>query len=301
MRWSLLIAPLAALLLLSCNVRDDSIRLGLIRPSLNHLPVQYGLELGIIDSVDVSLHYFNSGWEVNEALVAGKLDAAIIPFTYAWTDIARGHAVRIASFLERESDGIVTSVRYPELASLEGRRVGVLRASTLDVFARMLSERERLDWELIPFRSPVEMAAALQSGQVDALSYYVPPIFKPGRDFHTVAWYSDFFPGHPCCDLVIHESALSSKRESLLWLYGGLQKTVGVMTASPEDVLACATRHFDMADSLLRKSVMHTQYRFGLEKSGRDFERMTAQTMHKQGYLDKEIDPEAVYVDLSAE
>ncbi len=292
-----LLGLLAVVLLASCAKDTEKIRLGLIRPSLNHLPVLYGLDHGIIDSTSVELFYFSSGWETNEALVAGKLDAAIMPFTYAWTDVSRGLPVRVMSFLERESDGIVTRIENPDLASLKGAKIGVLRASTLDIFARILSDKEQLDWSYVPFRSPIEMAAALQAGEVDALSFYVPPIFKMGDDFHIVAWFSDYYPKHPCCDLVIHELALSRKRQSLRNLKDEIRHSVRRMNENPAKVAEFAAKHFDVELPLLQQSLDHTCYELDLEDGGKKIEAIAAEMMIRCGYIERAVDPEEVYTD----
>ncbi len=286
---------LAIILLASCTKDTEKIRLGLIRPSLNHLPVLYGLDHGIIDSTQVEIHYFSSGWETNEALVAGKLDAAIMPFTYAWTDVSRGLPVKVMSFLERESDGVVTRIENRDLASLKGAKIGVLRASTLDIFARILSDKEQLEWSYVPFRSPIEMAAALQAGEVDALSFYVPPIFKMGNDFHIVAWFSDYFPKHPCCDLVIHELALSQKRQSLRNLKDGIQQSVRRMHEDSANLSAFAAKHFDVDIPLLQQSIDHTCYELDLEDGGKKVEAMAAEMMIRCGYIERTVDPDNVY------
>ncbi len=294
----LTIVVMAVILLVSCAKETEKIRLGLIRPSMNHLPVLYGLENGIIDSTAVELHYFSSGWETNEALVNGKLDAAIMPFTYAWTDVSRGLPVRVLSFLERESDGIVTGRNHPDLASLKDARIGVLRASTLDIFARMLSEQEQLGWSLVPFRSPIEMAAALQSGEVDALSFYVPPIFKLGEDFHIVAWYSDYFPEHPCCDLAIHTAALDTKKQALRELKAGILHSIRQMDEDSTHLAEFAGRYFDVELPYLQGSLDHTCYDCDLEDAGKHFEKIAADAMQHSGYLERTVEPDEVYVNL---
>ncbi len=295
---NMVIALVALVFLAACGNNSERLSLGLIQPSLNHLPVLYGLEEGIIDSSAIDIYYFSSGWEVNEALIAGKLDAAIMPFTYAWTDVSRGYPVRIASFLERESDGILTSKEHKDIQSLKGAKVGVLRASTIDIFARMLSKREKLGWEFVAFRSPNEMSAALMAGEVDALSFYVPPIFKMGEDYHIVCWYSDYFPKHPCCDLVIHESALSVHEQDIRNLAAGIAHSVKKMEEDREKLLYVALKYFPIPKRLLENSIAHTHYQCGIESEGIDFEKESFRAMMDAGYIERDVDPGKIYFNI---
>ena len=167
------------LITIGCSYKDKNrLIIGIIKPSLNHLPFDLGMAKGILDNDQYVIKEFASGWETNEALISGKIDVAIMPFTYTWLDVSNGHKVRIISFFERESDGIIARPGISKLDQMNGMRIGVLRASTLDIFAEFVSQDHYINMEFVYFRTPMDMAAALQSGEVDALSFYVPSIFS---------------------------------------------------------------------------------------------------------------------------
>ena len=88
------------------------------------------------------------------------------------------------NFLSFPLNGIITKKEIQSIQELDGKKIGVLRASTLDIFCEMFAEKYNISLEQIYFRTPVEMATALQRGEVDALSYYVPSIFRFNEDFH---------------------------------------------------------------------------------------------------------------------
>ena len=286
-----------AFLLAGCGGTDDeTLVLGLIKPSLDHLPYDF-VELAD-DPVlaGVSVRSFSSGWEANEALAAGKVDAAILPFTYAWTDVDRGLPVKIVGFLERESDGIVARREFATLADLAGRRIGVLRASTLEVLAVMALQDRGIEAELVPLRSPAEMAAALQAGEVDALSFYVPPILGFGDDYHVVHWYGDDHPGHPCCDLAVHTPAAARKREALDRLRTALAVAATRLESDRDRAVSATAEIFALSPDLSTRALERLRFHAGREETGRRFELAAARVMHELGYLEAIPDTTDVYL-----
>lgn len=252
------------------------------------------------DLAGVEVRYFASGWETSEALAAGRLDAAILPFTYAWIAVSRGLPVRIASFFERESDGIVARRTIATLADLQGKRIGVLRASTLEVLAVMALRARSLQAELVPLRGPAEMAAALQAGDVDALSFYVPPILALGEEFHVLHWFGDDHPGHPCCDLVVYEPSLEFKRPALVRLQAALARAAarvacdaGAGGAPAADI---AGDLYGLSPQLAAAALTRTRFALGREASGRAFELEAAAVMRELGHLNTVPDTSDVYL-----
>jgi ABC-type nitrate/sulfonate/bicarbonate transport system substrate-binding protein len=284
-----------------CARREDqTLVLGLIKPSLDHLPVQMAMAFDDPGLTDVEVRYFVSGWEVGEALAAGRLDAAILPFTYAWTAVSRGMPVRIACFLERESDGIVAGRDVGSLEDLDGRRIGVLRASTLEVLAVMALQDRGIEAELVPLRSPAEMAAALRSGDVDALSFYVPPILTLGDQYHVVHWYGEDHPHHPCCDLVVHGPSVERKMEALRRLQAALSAAVA-RTGEADGrsrLVAVAGDRYNLPPMLAEAALARTRFELGREESGRLFQLQAAAIMRDLGHIETIPDTNDVYLPL---
>lgn len=286
-----------------CGRGDDkTLVLGLIRPSLDHLPFQIARLNDDPKLAGVEVRYFTSGWEANEALAAGRLDAAILPFTYAWTAVSRGFPVRIASFLERESDGIVAGRQVASLQDLEGKRIGVLRASTLEVLAVMALQDHGVEAVLVPLRGPAEMAAALRSGDVDALSFYVPPILTLGEAFHVVHWYGDDHPGHPCCDLVVNTRSIERKTESFARLQAALAAAARSIE-SDDDLLranaaAAAVELYNLPPLVAAAALARTRFEMGREASGRAFQLRAAGVMKELDHLETIPDTSHVYLSL---
>ena len=278
------------ILLFSCNSKkDEKLIVGLIKPSLNHLPFDIGLEIGTLDHQDFIIKYFSSGWETNEALVSEKIDVAIMPFTYIWTDISRGKKVKIISFFERESDGIICKKNIKNINELNGKKIGVLRASTLDIFAEIFIENNNVKMELVYFRTPMDMASALQVGEVDALSFYVPSIFKFDDNFKIIYWYSDDFPLHPCCDIAATEIALQIKLPLIKKFLAGLQKSISEMEKSPETAIKTACTLFSISSENSIKSLIHTKYLMNLDEEYQAFERKAIDKMIEKNYMETKV------------
>ncbi|MDO9578351.1 MAG: ABC transporter substrate-binding protein [Candidatus Cloacimonadales bacterium] len=295
----LLIGILVLLILSSCGTNQSGkLRIGIISPSLNHFPLDFAFKFEILKQNDFVVKKFSSGWETNEALVAGKIDLAILPFTYVWSDVAQGRNVKIISFLERESDGIIAKKDIEKISDLDGRKIGVLRASTLDIFAEMLADEHQIKPEFVYFRSPMEMAAALNAGEVDALSFYVPPIFNFNSRFHILHWYSADHPHHPCCDLAATESALANKTEQIRKFLRSLKESCSELVQDPQVAFETIQTSYRISLQTSKNSLYNTKYIMNLEESGRDFEEKAVRKMIEKGYIETNVKPEDVYFEF---
>jgi len=262
------------------------------------MPFDFGLEIGSLIKEDYKIKYFSSGWETNEALVSEKIDVAIMPFTYTWTDVSQGKKVKIISFLERESDGIITTKEIENIQDLDGKKIGVLRASTLDIFAEMFLDENDINMELVYFRTPMDMATALKSGEVDALSYYVPSIFKFDENFHIIRWYSETFPFHPCCDLSATEKAITNKKKKIEKLIKGLGKSVNEINNNPTIAFDFAQICFYLQKEIAKQSLYHTKFVMGLAEKDKIFEQKAVAKMIEKGYIEKPVNAEDVYFEI---
>jgi ABC-type nitrate/sulfonate/bicarbonate transport system substrate-binding protein len=292
-KWSIIVC-IFVLVFAGCQQAKAPLVIGLIKPSMNHVPVSLAKELGYLPNADI--RWFNSGWELNEAMAAHAVDLAVMPFTYAWTDVAAGKDVQIVSFLERESDGVITTREITSVEQLDGCKIGVLRASTLDGFAELMALKYGIAPELVYFRTPMDMAAALQAGQVDALSYYIPSILKlDASRFHVIHWYGEDQPMHPCCDLVSHASALKTKSEAIEQAQGAIEQAVAYMQSHPVELENFLVKTFALDPTIARQSLQHIAWRTGLEDAGRRCEAELYNILLDKEYTTSEVDADDVY------
>lgn len=277
---------ISLILVLACSSDKDRLVIGLIRPSTDHLPVGIAIEMELLNPQDYLIRFFSSGWEVNEALINGNIDLAVMPFTYAWTGVSRGYQVRTISFFELESDGIIAHKNINSVAELDGRRLGVLRASTLEIFAEMLNDKYEIEMKLVYFRTPMEMAAALTGGSVDALSFYVPAIFKFSGDFHVISWYSDYFPLHTCCDIVAGVDAIEKKEEKIRAFLEAVTVSSEAVNNRERTVVEYMKKNYQLTKDEAEKTLEHTKFKLGLSDEDMSFQLKIASKMYELGYLD---------------
>ena len=290
----MLVTALTVIILSGC-IKKDKTRIGLINPSMNHLPVDIALKKGMLE--DYKIYRFKSGWELNEALVNDKVDIAVMPFTYAVKNAVNGKGTRIVSCFERESDGIICKKSIESVKELNGKKIGVLRASTLDVFCSMFAGVNNVEYEPVYFRTPMDMAAALENGSVDALSYYVPSIFKLGEKYHILDWYGNYFPKHPCCDIVAGEIILRGNRQSVKEFLNVINKVIEERDSN-EQIWCETAKTIYGFDTECTTVFDHIFYITGLDDSFTEFEMKAAEEMHNMGYIPRKVEPEDLYENL---
>lgn len=280
-----LLLVIAALLLTSCGKDNSRIDIGVIAPSTNWLPLALGLQQEIVSAENLNIHYFSSGWEVNEAISAGRIDIAIMPFTYIWKNVSEGKDVRIISFFERESDGIITRSDITELSQLDGKKIGVLRASTLDIFVHIIAEKYEFQPEIVYFRSPTEMAAALEQNLVAGLSFYVPQIFRISEGFQPLYWYGEDYYNHPCCDIAATQSAIDNKRSGIIQFMKELNSAVSYLEDNPRQAINTMMSQFSLTQEEAEQTLKYTGFAVSLDEQGQNFEMKAAEKMKELGYL----------------
>lgn len=283
------------IILLGCGKENTKLRLGLIKPSLDHLPVGYAIDQQLLKRESLEIIYFNSGWETNEALITNNIDVAILPFTYIITDVARGEEVKIVSFLERESDGIISTNNITDIAELEGKKIGVLKASTLDILAEEVLQKNKLNSELVYLRTPMDLAASLKSGEVDALSFYSPSILKFDDDYNIIHWYAKDFPNHPCCDIAATNKAIENKSDELNSFLKSMEQSCELINYDIIKAAGFAANHFGLEYKVAEASLKHTPFKMDLDKDQQKFELEMGEIMLDKGYIEKIPTAEELY------
>jgi ABC-type nitrate/sulfonate/bicarbonate transport system substrate-binding protein len=247
-----------------------------------------------------SLVPFTSGWEVQEALIAGRVDAAILPFTYVWNAAAKGYPVKTISFFERETDAVVALQNIKSASDLNGKKVGLLKASSLDVLWRDYAAAENISAEPVYFRSPNEAVAALQKAEVSAVVLYVPIVNKLADDFNIIHWFGDSYAAHPCCDLAVNTRQVNGDKAKQLALFvQELDANVTNMFTDANGAKAYAKSSYGLSDAQVQGALKHSVFRMGLEQSGRKFQRRMAEISLEAGYLDKIPTDSEVYWDIN--
>ena len=253
------------------------------------------LKQGYLNAREVQPVYFTSGWEMHEAMLKGEIDLAIMPFTYAWSMVSQGCKVKVLSCLERETDGILVNRRIKQIQDLNNAKIGVLKASTLEVLVHDFALHNNLDIQKVYFHTPAEMSAALQAGQVDAIVSYVPTIQTMGSAYTVLHWFASDYPGHPCCDLVCTPSAMTARLAEVQKFWDALAKAVADINEHPQSVLPEVQSLFGLDANQAAAALSHTVIRMGISAQDREFERMMMLFFKEFGYQDRLPGNEDIY------
>ncbi len=291
---------LLSIFCVSCQKTKQPLIIGIIKPSIDHFPLQYALENHFLDSTKVKVIKFTSGWEVQEALIAKKIDLCIMPFTFAWTAKGKGYDVKILSCFERETDGIVTSSEVKNIQELNDQPIGLLRASTVDVFMRMTAQSYGISYNPVYFRTPMEMIQALKQKEVKAIVCYVPLIEKLEPEFKVLHWFSNQFPEHACCDLVVTGNALNTKEKQIKEVYRALNKTLTFLEKNPLEAQFAVQKNYNLTAEQAISALEHTKFKLGLSEDDQKFEKIVMNEFLSMDYI-KMVPMEAeiyFYLDL---
>ncbi|MBW6513673.1 MAG: ABC transporter substrate-binding protein [Candidatus Syntrophosphaera sp.] len=297
--WMLALALIAVLLAAGCGrTHKEEMRIGVIKPSVDHLPLTHAHQTGQL-SPHVKLVNFSSGWEVQEALIAGRIDAAIMPFTYAWNAASLGYPLRIVSHFELETDGIIVPSGLSNFAELNEARIGLLKASTLEILFIDWARERGIIYDPVYFRTPNEMAAALEVGDVDAIVTYEPLIQKLPARFKVLHYFKADYPGHPCCDFVINVSGLTQqRRDEYRELLDAVKLSQDAANRAENELLDLAGRLYGLDRDQTRNALSNTVYMTGLSEAGMAFERKMTGMAIELGYQYQELDDSEIFLRL---
>ncbi|MDD2331042.1 MAG: transporter substrate-binding domain-containing protein [Candidatus Cloacimonetes bacterium] len=285
-------------LLLGCKQDESKLRIGIIKPSIDHLPLSFAFSQEMIDRSDYSLIEFTSGWELQEAMISRNIDFGILPFTYAYNAASRGYPLKIVSFFERETDGIVADSTISSMEDLNHKKIGTLRASSIEVLLDDYIQQNSLDFQIVYFRTPNEMIAALKNRDVSAIVIYVPLIQKLAPEFKVIHWFSESYPKHPCCDLVINTLSLTTPRkQKFQTLIPVLESAIKEVNRRSQAVMEFACTSYGLNQAQAHEALNHTVFSIGLEREGRDFEQQMMEHFIKSGYQDRRVYPKVIYSD----
>jgi ABC-type nitrate/sulfonate/bicarbonate transport system substrate-binding protein len=285
------------LILLSCTRDQITLKIGIIAPAFNYLPLKIAEEKEYLKELEYELIRFNSGWELGEALIANKVDVAIIPFTYCLQAQAKGIKIQIISCLEHEDDGIIVRKGIENLSDLKGKSIGCLKASTLELLLqRFLEEKSITGTKIVYFTSPMEMWAALEKGEVDALSYYVPGIIKADNKIGKIIhWYGADWKMHPCCDIAGEEGLIKKKNSQIKELLDAITMGIKVIEQDTAYAISIAKKSYGLDEDIALESIRKTPFRLSLTQDEMNFHADIADRMFKKGYLNIPINSELLY------
>jgi len=224
-------------------------------------------------------------------LIHNQIDLAILPFTYIWTAKSKGYKIMTVSSFERETDALMTAKNITQLSQLNNKKVGVLRASSLEVLVIDLAKKTNLNFEIVAFRTPNEMIEALRQNQIQAISLYEPLVQKLSDEFHIIKWFSEFYPEHTCCNLASTEIFLTNNNiEDLIEKF---HYTFEFIKTNNYDFLQYGVKKFNFSQEQMKNALQHTKYSLEMRDIDKEFELKMINIFLDLGYISNI--PENIY------
>ena len=192
------------------------------------------------NGIDVKIATFTTDDEINAALVAGKLDGANIATHTALRLKSEGTPITIVTLLDQSNgaDAIIAKKSIKSIADLKGKKVAYEQGTTSDLLLNAaLAANAMTLADITPVKLPAaDVAAALQSGQVDVgVTYepYITPFLAKNTDFASLYPASNI-PGIVSDVFVVRDEVLKSKPGQIHGLLVSLGEAIDSYNSNPK-------------------------------------------------------------------
>ena len=192
------------------------------------------------NGIDVKIATFTTDDEINAALVAGKLDGANIATNTALRLKSEGTPITIVTLLDQSNgaDAIIAKKTVKSIADLKGKKVAYEQGTTSDLLLNAaLAANAMTLADITPVKLPAaDVAAALQSGQVDVgVTYepYITPFLAKNTDFASLYPASNI-PGIVSDVFVVRDEVLKSKPGQIHGLLVSLGEAIDSYNSNPK-------------------------------------------------------------------
>jgi ABC-type nitrate/sulfonate/bicarbonate transport system substrate-binding protein len=214
------------------------------------------------EGLAVEIREFQTGRDALKAMRGGEVDVATAFQTPVVLQAFEDDSLRVVTMLHTASQNTHMAARADrgirEVGDLRGKRIGVPRRTNAEFFVRTLLAFEGVDpaevtlVDLLPERS----AAALASGEVDAVAVWSPHVEDAAAALpagEAVEFYSDAYM--ELSVLATREEVRTSRRRALTKLVRCLRRAEVAVESAPDRGLALARRIFprEDADKLARQ------------------------------------------------
>lgn len=240
--------------------------------------------------VDLRLVYIPNPADHPPALVSGRIDATVAPFTNLVTAFANGANIRIIAGSGMNGLALVGRPNIKTLSDLRGKRVGTVRGDTLELMAyeaiKQAGLLNQVTFEY--FTDGLEALQAIRSGRYDAVTHVEPFVSRlVHEDRMNVlvtgekVWRTD----HPDCVLAAAPKALGQRRGALKGLLlAMLAAEVETREHLPALAQELAGPYYQMAPEALIEAVRVQYPRIDIRPfQGFILER--ARSLQEMGYL----------------
>lgn len=164
----------------SDSAATSTLRFGYVGGDTEFPPDEFGwgLSTGLVQNTlaehgidSVEWTGFGTGPDLNESVLAGRIDVTSSGDTPALTARSAGGPTRLLSAPSGFDSIIVTTTSGPtDLAGLAGRKIAVVKGSTMHQYLVGALNDANVDAEIININSTADSLAAAERGEVDAVA-----------------------------------------------------------------------------------------------------------------------------------
>lgn len=275
----------------------ETITVGTLKgqPHLYH-PFLYADHLP--DGYEVEVVTFDTSPDIKNAVVSGSVDFGVTGIPAAVSGIATGEDVVVVASAADGGTGIVGTPDIEGVEDLVGRTVGFPQGASQEILLRLTLEAHGVDiddLELVnlPFS---DMAAALESGQVDAFSSAElgPSIAKQAGAVDVVDPYQTPV-GKVNIGLVTTRALIEEDPETVQVLVDAHVAATEAMVDDPDAWAAGVVETFGLDADVVDTAIGNIWPRWTLEPEFQDQVVALATEMHALGYLDSVPSAEDVF------
>ena len=247
------------------------LRLGYLVGDLHHLPALVALEKKLFEQADLTVEVagvFPAGPEEMAAFRAGELDIGYVGIAPVVSSVANaGAEVKILSLVNEEGSAIVvpSGSGIGSLPDLRGKFIAVPGYSTVqDLLLRIALEERDVPPNSIKtvVVKPPEMGEALRQKSVSAFIAWEPfaAMAVHSGEGKILLSSSDIWPHHPCCVLILSESALRARPDLGERLRNVHQKAIAFISLHPEESIDIAVKRTGIQKDIIREALTRISY-----------------------------------------
>ncbi|MCD4820189.1 MAG: hypothetical protein K8S23_16020 [Candidatus Cloacimonetes bacterium] len=280
-----------------CKNDNDKLRIGIIRNSLDHLPLEFAFEIEALDKENYQIKRFSTSKSITNALKKRNIDVGIMPFvdycvTYPENDS------KIISFLQREGFGIISTKKVDSFSEIEVKTMSVHKALQTKIYAKLLLSEFDKKTELKEFSSLNKLIEDLENKKIETAFLKTPEIFKIKGDFTNYFPLKSLFSYYPVSDIVATNLALKSKLTEIKLFINGLKNSCKTLNENPKVAYEVVYEFYQLPISLSRNTLHHTKYRMGLQSQDQQFEDKIIDILKQDGNISTDINLKYRYFEI---
>lgn len=240
-------------------------------PNNGHALIFIAKEKGFFEKegLNVNLYQFQNSADGTNAIIAKKIDVGgfgLAPLIF----ISKGANETIIGGLDGDAAGLVVTAdkadqyknlkTVKDLASLKGKTIATVRASTGDIHFRDALTQAGLDLKkdvtIQELASPSAVLEAVKAGKVDAGMVWTPYMeLAENQGLKVVLYTGDFYPKHPCCRIAVLTDELKTNRDCYVRFEKALIESYKWLKENPEASVDVVGKYVNVDRAVLKEAM----------------------------------------------